>query len=345
MNKHVGTSHISNAADLWERPLAAPSQAANRSADDIAAWWSLIDRVIEIAKINSWTKTEVARRMDMPSGTFSQWFSGKYEGRLDTNNLKVAQWLQAIDDSAGLSATIPTSPAFVRTKIGMEIQETLRWAQMTADMVMITLGAGNGKTIACRNYVATNPHAYLATISPHTKTVHGMLNELASELDVQEHNPARLTRAIGRKLTRVGSGTLLIVDEAQNLVDDAINQLRHFIDIHQCGVALVGNNEVYGRFSKKTDGPSFAQLKSRLGKRLNREKPHLQDLQTFIGAWGVTDPDCIRLLTGIGMKGGAMRQIDKTMKLASMLALGGDGVLTVKHIEAAWKNRDVEDMA
>jgi hypothetical protein len=59
----------------------------------------------------------------------------------------------------------------------------------------------------------------------------------------------------------------------------------------------------------------------------------------------VTDPECTRLLTGIGLKGGALGQIDKTMKLASMIALGDNREVGIRDIEAAWKNRDVEDMA
>lgn len=147
------------------------------------------------------------------------------------------------------------------------------------------------------------------------------------------------------EVSRVGGGSLLIVDEAQNLVDDAINQLRHFSDIHQCGIALVGNEEVYSRFVAQVKGRSYAQLKRRIGKHLKRQKPYAEDIAAFIRAWGVTDPECTRLLTGIGLKGGALGQIDKTMKLASMIALGDNREVGIRDIEAAWKNRDVEDMA
>lgn len=346
MNEFVGTSQIKAALPTWERPVSGPDETlSNRNQDDISEWSDLIDRVIETATANGWNKAEVARRMGMAEGTFSQWYSGKYAGRLSNQNRAVGQWLDAIEETAGIAAAIPTSPSFIKTRSAGEILETLAWAQMSADMVMITFNAGMGKTAACRHYCATRPHAHMATVSPHTKTVHGMLVELAAELDVHVHNPAKLTRAIGERLRRSGGGTLLIVDEAQNLVDEAINQLRHFVDNYNCGVALVGNEEIYGRFAKKSDGPSYAQLKSRLGKRLKREKPRVEDLQAFIAGWGVSEPDMVKFLTGIGMKGGALRQIDKTMKLASMVAMGSGQPLSLNHIQAAWKNRDVEDMA
>lgn len=346
MNEHVGASPF-KPSPAWERPLTGPDRTlSNRTATDIDAWWLLVDQVIEIATAQGWTKADVARRIGMADGTFSQWFSGKYAGRIDNTNKQVQLWIDAVGETVGLVAAIPASPAFLPTIAAREVMETLAWAQAAGDMVIVTLEAGMGKTAACRQFASTRPHVVMATMSPHSKTVHGMLTELAQELDVMVHNPARLTRAIGRRLERTGDGTLLIVDEAQNLTDEAVNQLRHFVDIQRCGVALVGNQEIYGRFARersdRRDGPSYAQIKRRIGKRLMRSKPYAEDLRTFIAAWGVTDPDAVKYLMGIGNKGGALGQIDKTVKLATMLATGMGEALAFKHLEAAWKNRDVE---
>lgn len=338
MNNHVNTSRFTG----WEQPEPDMNFVAKHGGD-MDEWRKIREQVAEIAIANSWSKAEVTRRSGMKEGTFSQWFSGTYLGRLDNQNRQLQQWVDAVKEAAAMP-TIPMSPAFVKTRISAEILQTLHWAQMTADLVMITVGAGFGKTAASKHYRATHPHVYHATISPHTKTVHGMLVELAAELEIHENNPAKLTRAIGARLQRLGGGTLLIVDEAQNLVDDAINQLRHFSDIYQCGIALVGNEEVYSRFAKQSGGKSYAQLKRRVGKHLKRQKPYAEDIAAYISAWGITDQDSVRLLTGIGIKGGALGQIDKTMKLASMIALADDRPVTARDIQDAWKNRDVEDL-
>ncbi|WP_048648973.1 AAA family ATPase [Nitratireductor soli] len=333
-------------AETWERPIAGPDETlGNRGAGDVAEWWRLIDRVIETAGAMSLSKRDVARKIGMAEGTFSQWFSGKYDGRLDTQNEKVSRWVNAIEETQDLAGAIPTSPRFLKTRVSIDIIGTLTWAQKATDLVTITMGAGCGKTETCRHYRDTRPNVFMATMSPNTRTVHGMLTELSDKLDVMVHNPARLGSAIGRRLERSDGDTLLIIDEAQNLVDDAINQLRHFVDNHKCGVALIGNDEIYGRFTKRKDGPSYAQLKSRVGRRLRMAKPPLEDLHAFIAAWGVTDPDCMKYLTGIGLKGGGLRQIDKTMKQARMEAAGRDEPLDVKHIRLAWNKRDVEEIA
>ncbi len=266
--------------------------------------------------------------------------------RLDSTNRTVEQWVSALAANAAVAATIPESPAFMRMRGTVEIIDTLTWAQLCPDLVMITLGAGMGKTETCTHFERSRRHVYRATVSENTKTVHGMLVELAEELDVREHNPARLARAIGNKVRRAGDGTLLIVDEGQHLNDEAINQLRHFVDVYKCGVALVGNAEVYTRFSReKKQNRSYDQLKSRIGKRLQRAEPYAEDLLAYVKAWGVEDADCTKFLIGIGKKGGAFRQIEKTMKLATMYANGRGEPVALLHITEAWKNRDVEDLA
>ncbi|MBF2715472.1 AAA family ATPase [Agrobacterium vitis] len=347
MNKHAFTSPPTGQLNggSWERPLQAPEVSANKSEADIEKWWELVDRVIAVARQFRWTKAEVTRRSGMKDATFSQWFSGRYEGRLDNHNAMIEQWLDALQAAASVAAMIPQAPSFMQLRGSAEVLETLTWAQICPDLVMITLGAGMGKTATCEYFTNTRPHVYHATVSESTKTVHGMLTELAEQLGVQENNPARLARAIGGKLKRTGDGTLLIVDEGQHLNDEALNQLRHFVDVYRCGVAVVGNSEVYSRFTRGRQGPSYAQLKSRIGKRLQRVQPYPEDLQTYIAAWSVTDPACIKFLMGIGMKGGAFRQIEKTMRMARMVATGEGTEVSLKFIQAAWKNRDVEDMA
>lgn len=341
MNTHISTSQFKP----WERPTRAPEVGGNKTQADVDLWRELVDRIVSAGKTYGWSKAEVARRIGMPDGTFSQYFSGKYDGRLDTMNEKVKQWLDALQETAGIAATIPPSPAYMPLRGSTEVIETLIWAQLCPDLVMITLGAGMGKTETCRQFCRTRPHTYHATVTENTKTVHGMLVELAEQLEVREHNPARLARAIGNKLKRTGGGTLLIVDEGQHLNDEALNQLRHFVDIYECGVAVVGNSEVYSRFTRNRKDRSYAQVKSRIGKRLHRVAPYEEDIAAFIASWNVVDPNCVKFLTGIGMKGGAFRQIDKTMRMATMLAIGEGSELALKHIQSAWKMRDVEDMA
>jgi DNA transposition AAA+ family ATPase len=333
-----------SSSTIWTQAAVAPKAGgAGRSEADVADWRQLTSRTAALATANGWSKAEVARRSGMAEGTFSQWFSGTYAGRFDTQNERIRQWLDTAEEMAEMARGIPASPPFFETKTSREIMETLLYAQMLPEIAVIVLGAGMGKTTTAEQFCATRPHAYLVTMTPNTRTCHGMLVEIAAALGVTQHNPAKLHRAIGERLQRNGRQCLLIIDEAQNLVDQAVNQLRSFHDINECGIALIGNKEIYGRFAGRSDGPSYAQIKRRIGKRLNRTQPYAEDIAAQIDAWGVRDEEARKFLTGIGHKPGALGEIDKTLRLAGIAAGGDYEAITVKHIRAAWANRGAEE--
>jgi hypothetical protein len=67
-------------------------------------------------------------------------------------------------------------------------------------------------------------------------------------------------------------------------------------------------------------------------------------LRLFIAAWGITDPACVKFLFALGKKGGSLRQIDRTIKIACILTRGGIAALEERHLRAAWQRRDLEGM-
>lgn len=315
-----------------------------RSADDLARRAHLVAELDRLMAERGWSKAEVARRIAVGHGTFSQWHSGTYKGRYDTVNATVATWLDNLDKVDEVVASVPTSPGYLPLDFALQVERMLSIAQVMGTMVMVTAEAGVGKTTPCAAYVASHANSYIVTISPHTRTIHNMLAEIAAVIGVEERSSARLPRAIARRLQRQGDGTLLVVDEAQNLTDDAINQLRHFVDdpACRCGIALIGNTATYARFSSWGKGDKYSQLHRRIFKRMRADRPKAQDIKTFVEAWGITEPSQIDFLTGVGMKPGALGQIDMTVKLARMLAQGAGRELTLADLKAAWSNRDVE---
>lgn len=335
-------------AGNWSIPTPSPEFLAKHPVPDVDEWRGLIARVIELATAQGWTKTEVSKRTGIAEGTFSQWASGKYTGVLSPYNNQVASWLLAVEESADMAALIPTSKAFLKTGVAVDVMETLLWAQVTGGFVSITLPAGCGKSFTCEHYKRTRPNVHMATLSPSTKTVHGMLVEVAEAMEVHEHNPAKLARAIARKLQRGGENSLLVIDEAQNALPEVINQLRGFADVpaRNVGVALVGNEETATAFLKDQGRSvaSRAQVLSRFDKRVTVVRSPEDDALKLIAAWNVSDLKMVQFLLGLAMKPGALRQIDRTMKLASMYATGEGVEVALKHLQAAWKNRNVGDI-
>lgn len=336
---------LNTSAGNWELPEPSAKFSAKHSADDLRVWEDLRPRIASIAEHNNWTKAETGRRIGMAESSFHQWLSGNLLGALENQNAMVQRWLDAVEDRSGLEAIMPESPPFLKTRAAVEIHRTLTLAQALPGFVTITLDAGRGKTVACREYQRIRPHVHLVTLHPKVKTVHGAMNQLARKMSVRVFNQAELVDTIGERLAAGGDGALLIVDEAQHADTESVNQFRYFSDNWKIGVALVGNAEIRKRMAQGgSNAASRDQILRRIDKNLKRDPGREQDVRAFIDAWGITEPSCVKFLFGIGMKGGALGQIDRTIRIAYMAGLGDGGTLERKHLEAAWKNRDVEDI-
>lgn len=328
----------------WPQPEPSQRFLAKHPAHDVSAWRDLRSRVVDIAAKTGWTKSETGKRIGLAESTFSQWMSGTLEGIIENPNNTVSRWLDATEESADIVSALPQSPEFFLNHASAEIHKTLYLAQTLPGFVTVTLDAGRGKTFACEEFKRGRPTVHMVTLHEKACTVTGAINILARQMGVRVFNQGEVVEIIGEKLRRSGN-SLLIVDEAQHADRRAVNQFRHFSDRYNTGVALVGNAEIRRRINQ--EGPNAAsrdQIVSRIDKNLKRDPGRAEDVRSFIEAWGITDVSCVKFLTGIGMKGGALRQIDRTIKIACLAANHSADALEKKHLEAAWRNRDVEDL-
>lgn len=322
--------------DGWGEPEREPEGLAPAVLDD---WRTATQRTREIAIREGWSRAEVARRSEIPPPTLTQLLDGTYGGNVAAQTARLKKWLDAYDATRSLAAALPDVPAWVSTPTAEEVMRTLLVCQQMPDMAVVTLGPGMGKTVTAAHYCATRPSAYRVTMRPTTASVSAMMQDIAVALDIAERNPQRLDRAIGQRLKRNGRTTLLIVDEAQNLTDKAVDQLRWFLDEWECGIALLGNDELYTRFGRGEPKKGYGQIHRRIGKRFVRLRPLDRDIEALIRAWKVEDEAIARLLRAIGRKPGALGQITKTMQLAAILAAGDERPVDAGHIKSAWENR------
>lgn len=328
----------------WDAVQSTPEFNADikgRSVDDVANWKETTARLKILAKENDWSQGDVSKFSGVPSSTISQWYNGTYPSDLSTINTKMENWLNAYEEDVAAPQMLNTD-VFVETQISKKIWMALQFAQTQSDIVAVTVSSGYGKTETCKKYKSTKPHVYHVTMSPNSKTPHGMLTELARALGVHQNNASKMVHPIGKKLERVGNGSLLIVDEAQNLNDEAVNQVRHFSDVYGCGIALVGNNEVYQRLTTAHEGPSHAQVKSRMAMLVNDSKLNTADINLILDAWSITDPDMRKFLSGICRKDGAFRQAEKTLQLANIIATGAGRSIDLETVRLAWSNRNID---
>lgn len=335
---------ITSGWDIQQPDIDAMEGGNGRSRSDLEKRQELALEVEALCRKNGWSKKEASNRIGMPEGSFNQWHSGKYASRYDKMNEKVMAFLETVHDMQALGAIIPQSPYYMTTSASKKITDLMMIAQSMSTVVVGACSAGIGKTITAEKYVDGHSNVWLATMTPYGRTPHAALQAVADAVGISDSGMGvRLQKAIGEKVKRKHAPTLLIIDESQDLLDDAVNQIRHFSDRYKCGVAFLGNNEVYGRFkSNWSDKERYAQLRSRIFKRISINMPETSDLVKFIGAHGIKDPAQVKFLTGVGKKPGAFRTLDMTIRLAKMTAMGLGREPDLSDLKKAWHNRDVE---
>lgn len=271
--------------------------------------------------------------------TFAAFLKGSYAGNNDKVAAEVEIWLSARAERRQTAAALPRSPVFQTTPTAQHILSILEFCQTAADFGVVVGGAGIGKTTSLKHYQQTHPNVWLATMDETTSSVNGMLREIVETMGLAERSNSEFSRALKRRMA--GTNGLLIVDEAQHLIPQALNQLRSLHDRAGIGVVVAGNEEIYSRID---GGKSrFAQLASRVGMRMSQPKPQAQDVCMLVKAWSVVDPNEIKYLKAVGNKPGALRTLDKVMKLAGMLALGANEPRSLKHLRAAYEQRQSGD--
>jgi DNA transposition AAA+ family ATPase len=326
----------------WPAEPAAPAQLGAAAR---AAWAEAAAGLRALAAAQGWSQGETAKRAGVPIGTLSPWYHGKYTGDYASVTERVNRFLASHAEAAALVPDLPEAPGFVQTPTARRLVSALVYAQTLPEIAVVTLAAGCGKTTVARHYAATRPHVWLVTMRPSTASRGAMLAEIAAVLDVAERNQVRLDRAIGAKLSR--GRALLIIDEAQCLTDEALHQLRYFADECGCGIALFGNAAVWRRWAARSERErdGLAQIQSRIGYRILQPAPLPGDAEAILDAWGIAGcAETRRLALALARMPGALRTLDKTLRLAALDARGRGQALGPAHLRAAWALRATEDL-
>ncbi len=333
MNVAVKQEAVANG--IWGPPKNEPK------IDDLLLldrWRAATVELQHVAGEKSWSKSEVARRADVAGGTLSGWYDGTYGGRYDTTTRKMENFLASLKESAKATAALPVDPGFVQTRLARELYDRFTYAQALSTMAAVRVKAGLGKTIAAETFAASRPHVFHITLSPSSRSPYKLKREIGECLGLNTQNYQTLKTDIVRALKREGYSALLIVDEAQNLDADCINEMRYFLDVAKCGIVLLGNNQ--GTIPYKDGG----QLERRVGRPMVRRAPYDEDIDTLLSAWGIDDAEAREIASRIARKNGHYGTLTETIKMASIIAGGENRPITAKDLKAGFQLRSTESL-
>lgn len=283
---------------------------------------------------SSWA--DLSSLTGVPDSTLSLFSSNKYTGNNANIAATVARWFDARAHREVLYEAAPVEvPGFLPTPTAKRLITLLRWAQR-GKIVVVAASPGTGKSSAALQYAADTPQVWVATMSPSTRGVNTMLVEILKSMREQDPkgSPQMLAQRIRERVK--GTNGVIIVDEAQHLSEQALEELRAIHDATGIGIALFGNEQVLARLEGGNRRAAFAQLFSRVSMRHIQNIALPEDAAVLAAAWKVSDAQELAFLKAISAKPGGLRGMTMTLELGSILAAGDAMPLSLAHLRDAW---------
>lgn len=305
---------------------------------------------IDIDEQREWINAEKARRglswsaladlAGLPAGTLSTFATGSYQGRQDRVARDIFKYRQLIESQAERAVGLIERPDYFET----ETSRRLHGLMVIAHSGRITLGAtgpGTGKTITVENYAASVSNVWVATMEPSTKTLTAMILSVLRAIGARATGGSKdqLSQQV-IDLTRFKHG-LLIVDEANNLSLEQLEQIRAWHDRTGVGICFFGNEELDQRIQSGAHRHAFGRLNSRIASRHIQNVPTQADVEVFCDAYRLDDSASRQLLRNIALTPGAggLRECRQIVEQASLLASDDNRPLSFGDLRDAQSTR------
>lgn len=267
------------------------------------------------------TVVKKGKTQSLPSATLSVWGTGNYSAPADWIAAAVQSFFEDHEKRAIKKAQLPQSIGFIETQNSRLIGNQLFWSSM--GKMTTTIGdPGLGKTVTLKDYCAKNPNSWSICLSPTRRTLKPVLMTIMRAMDITpiSSDVRVMSDQIREYLT--GRGGVLAIDEAQNLNEYAIEEIRAIHDETKVGIAFLGNGEVITRLEGQKREAAFAQRFSRNSIALQLKPPTSKDVNAILDAWNIDCQNSRNLLLNVAQRpgGGALRTLSNTLELATMLA-------------------------
>lgn len=330
-----------------EQP-AADEKAWKETVDGQEAW------AREVEKERRWLiahKTELgiswpamASRLDakIKHSTLSVWVGGKYQGPDDRFVEAIRRYRHSLTSRTRIEVNLPTAPHFYETETSRRLTTILEWGKR-GRIVYAALGAGLGKTRTAKRFRELNSNVFMVTAAPSCSGINSLQKEVLDAFGVKVQTGT--SQILSRRIIDFIDGapdSLLIIDEAQHLTHNAIEEVRSWHDksttdeMPGVGIALFGNERVQQTIDGGARSAAFAQLFSRAAMSLTRSKPFDADIEAMLDAWSIEGEQVRKEVGRIARMPGALRGATHVLELAHMLALVDETALTLRHVQDAW---------
>ncbi len=238
------------------------------------------NELIEYMNEQGYSQADIAKRLGMSGAAISQYIHGKYPSP-ETIDAKVRVMLQK-EELRQQVAGVKELP-FAMTGIARQVMEALEYARIKRNITVIYGDAGVGKTRAAEEWAAGKMDVVHLTAAPALGNPKSFFKYLARELRViKSGHIDDLYLELCDRLQ--GSDKMIIIDEAQHLKLQTLENIRGIQETAGVAVVLIGNETVYTKMIGRHSA-EFAQLFSRIGWRRHVLTDHftLEDVLLVFG--------------------------------------------------------------
>lgn len=266
------------------------------------------------------------RRITVESGVRSADIKAWIEGaNLEGVEAKLIAWIEELDQASAESDELP----WAKTAISEQIESVFEQARRMPTIAVIHGAAGAGKTMTAMRYTSRDRADGRRTVyfaaTNFIRTPSAVLFKLAEAVERQggwsltarAYRSYELYEGVAQQLA---PGDLIIVDESQHIESSGLDTIRAFHDQVRCGIAYMGNTEVFVRITGKGRRAEFAQLASRCGARLEITAPTAADIDACLEKWAVKGAAERQFLHMIGSGPGGLRQLANCVRSARIAA-------------------------
>lgn len=282
----------------------------------------------------SWA--QFSQESGIPAGTLQPFCSGNYQG----DNQKIAQrlfrFMQAVESQRTRQQSIPSDPGFFETETSTRIQTLLELAHM-GRITLVATSPGTGKTMTVRDYSERAQPVWIATMKPSCHSLNAMVLEVhkALGLEPRYQYAAAASRVVIDRIK--GRRGLLVIDEANHLSIEAIEELRSWHDETGVGLCLMGNEELLQRIETGRMRDRLARLNGRIAAKHVQRLPLREDVEAFCAAWRIEDPGMRKYLEKIALTpdAGGLRECKQLVEQGSMIAASEERGLSLADLRDA----------
>lgn len=284
------------------------------------------------------SQRQLSKETGLSTSVISQFLNGTYTGDNEEVAKTIGQYLAVGKERLNSVSDVQFVKELYNTQ---EVLFACNYAHRNNDITLVSGDAGAGKTTALKYYAEHNTGVIFVTANACITTATAILSLICRQIGRQvPTRRAALMNTLVEQLT--GTNRLIIIDEADHLLLDALQAVRNLNDTAHCGIVLSGNDKIYRQMLSPRRGYEFEQIRTRIIVR--KKVINEYTVEEMRAMFPSLNQECIGYMLKLACAE-SLRTAKKLYEVAKDVANAKKEKLSVKHLRDTQKQLLGEVMA